>query len=71
LEKTAAKCDRDEGDVKVRFNDAARAYMEWMPLRRGPGKMGVVDITLITQVIEWGNLASIVAVDTRMTDRSK
>ena len=33
--------------------------------------MGVVDITSITQVIEWGNLASIVAVDTRITDRSK
>ena len=69
-EKDAAKCDRDEGNVKIRFNDAARAYMEWMPLRRGPGTMGVIDITSITQVIEWGNLASIVAVDTRVTDRS-
>ena len=44
--------------------------MEWMPIRRGPAAMGVVEITSITQVIEWGSLASIVAVDGRMTDRS-
>mmetsp|Transcript_7305 Transcript_7305/g.13866 ORF Transcript_7305/g.13866 Transcript_7305/m.13866 type:complete len:109 (-) Transcript_7305:1171-1497(-) len=44
--------------------------MEWMPLRRGPGNMGVIDITSITQVIEWGDLASIVALDTRVTKRS-
>ena len=31
----------------------------------------MVDITSINQVVEWGNLASIVAVDTRITDRSK
>jgi len=41
-----------------------------MPIRRGPAAMGVVEITSITQVIEWGSLASIVAVDGRMTDRS-
>lgn len=69
-EKAAAQCDIHEGNIKVRLNDAARAYMEWMPLRRGPGTMGVVDITSITQVIEWGNLASIVALDTRVTKRS-
>jgi phosphodiesterase/alkaline phosphatase D-like protein len=71
FEKDAALCDRDEGDVQIRFNEAAQAYMEWMPVRRGPGTMGVVGITSITQIIEWGNLASIVAVDTRLTDRSK
>ena len=32
--------------------------------------MGVVDLTSITQVVEWGNLASFVSVDTRITDRS-
>lgn len=69
-EKAAAQCDRDEGNVKIRFNNAAQAYMEWMPLRRGPGNMGVIDITSITQVIEWGELASIVAIDTRVTSRS-
>ena len=44
--------DRDEGNVKLRFDAAAQAYMEWMLLRRGPGSMGVVDITSTTQVIE-------------------
>ena len=37
-----------------------------MPIRRGPAAMGVVEITSITQVIEWSSLASIVAVGTRM-----
>ena len=40
--------------------------MEWMPIRRIPNS----DITTITQVIEWGDLASIVALDTRLTSRS-
>ena len=55
----------------MRFTAAAQAYMEWMPLRRGPGKMGVVSITSITQVIEWGKLASVVLFDTRISYRSK
>ena len=33
--------------------------------------MGVVDFTSITQVVEWGNLATFVGVDTRISDRSK
>jgi hypothetical protein len=41
-----------------------------MPLRAGPGKMGVVDLASITQVIEWGSMATIVAFDTRITHRS-
>ncbi len=45
--------------------------MEWMPIRRGPGVMGVVKTTSITQVIEWGKLATIVAFDTRVSYRSK
>jgi hypothetical protein len=45
--------------------------MEWMPVRRGPGTMGVVNITSITQVIEWGKLASVVIFDTRVSYRSK
>ena len=44
--------------------------MEWMPIRQGPNMSGAVDITSITQVIEWGDLASIVAVDTRLAGRS-
>jgi alkaline phosphatase D len=70
-QKTAARCDRDEGDVGVRFTNGAQAYMEWMPIRRGPGTMGVVNTTSITQVIEWGKLATIVGFDTRISYRSK
>lgn len=51
---------------------AAQAYMEWMPIRQGTitGE-GVVVVTSITQIIEWGELATVVAVDTRLTARSK
>jgi hypothetical protein len=51
---------------------AAQAYMEWMPIRQGTitGE-GVVEVTSITQIIEWGELATVVAVDTRLTARSK
>lgn len=67
----AAGCDRNEGSVDVRFTNAAQAYMEWMPIRRGPGVMGVVTTTSITQVIEWGKLATVAAFDTRISYRSK
>ena len=33
--------------------------------------MGVVDTTSITQVIEWGKLATFVGFDTRVSYRSK
>jgi hypothetical protein len=45
--------------------------MEWMPVRRGPGIMGVVNTTSITQVIEWGKLATVVLFDSRVSFRSK
>ena len=70
-EREQYQCDRDEGDVGVRFTNAAQAYMEWMPLRRGPGTMGVVTITSITNVMEWGDLATFVRFDTRLTERTK
>lgn len=69
--KEEAGCDRNEGPSDVRFTNAAQAYMEWMPIRRGPGVMGVVNTTSITQVIEWGKLATIAAFDTRISYRSK
>jgi len=69
-DKRAAGCDRDEGPADVRYNNAARGYMEWMPLRRGPGTMGVITYTSLTQVIEWGDLATFVTFDTRVTARS-
>lgn len=69
-EKNAAGCDRDEGNIKTRLTNAAQAYMEWLPIRPYAGTMGVVDITSITQIVEWGKLASFVAVDTRISGRS-
>jgi PhoD-like phosphatase len=70
-DKILAKCDRDEGPADVRFTNAAQSYMEWMPLRRGPGVMGVVTSTSLTKVIEWGKLATVVVFDTRVSYRSK
>jgi hypothetical protein len=70
-EKASANCDRDEGTATDRFNAAAQAYLEYLPLRTAPGSMGVVTIGTITQVIEWGKLATIVLFDTRITARSK
>lgn len=69
-EKNAAKCDRDEGTVMQRFNDAAQSYLEWMPIRRYEGTMGIVNIGSIHQVISWGDMATIVTFDTRLTARS-
>jgi alkaline phosphatase D len=70
-EKDTAGCDRDEGDIVTRFNVAAQSYLEWMPIRRFPGNMGVVDIGSITQVVSWGDMATIVAIDTRVSHRSE
>jgi phosphodiesterase/alkaline phosphatase D-like protein len=70
-EKAYANCDRDEGTATDRFNAAAQAYLEYLPLRTAPGSMGVVRIGTITQVIEWGKLATFVLFDTRITARSK
>lgn len=70
-EKNEAGCDRDEGDVVVRFNAAAQSYFEWMPIRHMPGSMGVIDVGSITQVISWGDMATIVTFDSRVSHRSK
>lgn len=64
-------CDRDEGDACERWNRAFQAYLEWLPLRIGEGRMGCVLDGTITQVIEWGKLASFVTFDTRVSGRSK
>jgi alkaline phosphatase D len=69
-DKDKEQCDRDEGDVVARFTAAAQAYLEWLPLRRQPGNMGVVGIGTITQVISWGSLATFVGFDTRISHRS-
>jgi hypothetical protein len=49
-EKLAANCDTDEGPIEDRMNVAAKAYFEWMPIRKGPfDSMGFVESDL-TQV---------------------
>ena len=70
-EKASAKCDRDEGSVDIRFNYAAQAYFEWMPLRDIAGSMGVIEGYSLTKTIEWGHLATFAQFDTRVTDRSE
>lgn len=69
-EKAAASCDRDEGDALARFEAAAQAFMEWLPLRYAEGNMGQVNIGSLTKVIEWGDLATIVGMDTRVSYRT-
>lgn len=71
-QKETNLCDRDEGDVKARFKAAIQAYLEWMPVRYVPeGGPEGLDIGTITQVIEWGNLATIATFDTRLANRSE
>ncbi|CAE8623478.1 unnamed protein product [Polarella glacialis] len=65
-----AGCDSGEGKYTDRMQAATKAYMEWMPIRRGAGTTGMVD-TSITQIIEWGDLATTVGLDTRLKVRSK
>ena len=47
-EKEAAYCDRDEGNVKIRFANAAEAYMEWLPLRELDQEVWVLLISLLS-----------------------
>ena len=71
VEKNENQCDRDEGDAVTRFEFAAQAFMEWLPLRYVPGNMGQLQVGQITKTIEWGSLATIVGLDTRMSYRSQ
>ena len=45
--------------------------MEWLPLRHQEGSMGHVHDGTMTQVIHWGDLATIFTFDTRISHRSK
>ena len=65
-----AGCQEHEGNYKERMRVAAQAYMEWMPIRNGPGDSGVAGIS-ITQIIEWGNLATLAGFDTRLKARTE
>jgi len=65
-------CSEDEGIYAARVGNAAKAYLEWMPIRnqRFYDNTGVIDGVDITQVVEWGNLATIAGFDTRVKDRT-
>ena len=70
-DKASAQCDRNEGPVDVRFNDAAQSYFEWLPIRHQEGQMGVITVGDIVQKIAWGDMATIITFDTRVSHRSK
>jgi alkaline phosphatase D len=70
-DKAAAQCDRPEGDAVERFTAAAQAYWEWMPIRYVEGTMGEIQTGTLTQIIEWGDLATIASFDTRMSFRTE
>lgn len=69
-EISQARCDRDEGDSGIRFQNAFQAYMEWLPIRYNDGSMGQIEGSF-TQTIQWGDLATIIAFDTRTSFRSE
>ena len=57
-----------EGDWATRIEAALRAYYEWMPLREPQFGQSRQDIY---RAFEWGDLASIVCVETRLTARAE
>ena len=62
-------------DVSIKLSSLydSMTFVELLTLccTGGPGIMVVVDTTSITQVIEWGKLATFVGFDTRLSYRSK
>lgn len=70
-QKSSAKCDRAEGTSTRRFTCSAQAYMEWIPIRQDFTDVlaGVGGISN-RYVVEWGKLATIVNIDTRLSQRS-
>jgi len=63
-------CDRHEGDILERYKAAAQAFWEYLPIRHVPGSMGKLKMGSLTKIMEWGNLATLVGFDTRLTDRT-
>lgn len=57
-----------EGQWSARIEAALRAYYEWMPLREPKFGQSRKDIY---RSFEWGNLASLVCVETRLTARAE
>jgi alkaline phosphatase D len=54
-----------QGPWEARRATAVRAYLDWMPVRHDPAAPS------ITRRYDWGDLATILAVDTRMIGRTK
>eukprot|EP00403_Amphidinium_massartii_P016387 CAMPEP_0178416826 /NCGR_PEP_ID=MMETSP0689_2-20121128/24262_1 /TAXON_ID=160604 /ORGANISM="Amphidinium massartii, Strain CS-259" /LENGTH=792 /DNA_ID=CAMNT_0020038179 /DNA_START=93 /DNA_END=2471 /DNA_ORIENTATION=- len=67
----AVNHEGDEASYIARARAAAQAYVEWLPIRRSLSVRGILDDFSITQVIEWGDLATIVGLDTRVAARSE
>eukprot|EP00403_Amphidinium_massartii_P010509 CAMPEP_0178425694 /NCGR_PEP_ID=MMETSP0689_2-20121128/28853_1 /TAXON_ID=160604 /ORGANISM="Amphidinium massartii, Strain CS-259" /LENGTH=781 /DNA_ID=CAMNT_0020047361 /DNA_START=1 /DNA_END=2346 /DNA_ORIENTATION=- len=63
--------DGDDASYIVRARAAAQAYVEWLPIRRSLSVGGILEDFSITQVIEWGDLATLVGLDTRIAVRSE
>ncbi|MEM8799467.1 MAG: alkaline phosphatase D family protein [Pseudomonadota bacterium] len=59
--------DDSEGDFAVRRAAAARAYREWMPIRDVPGTPN----DQIYRSFDWGNLVSLIMLDTRIIGRNE
>jgi len=58
---------RDEGDWMTRRHGASQAYFEWMPVRED----GQTRQERIYRAFQFGNLASLVMLDTRVIGREK
>jgi len=59
----------DEGDWDERKRVALQAYYEWMPVRGGPAFNGDGDPRGVYRDFDWGNLARLIILDTRLAGR--
>lgn len=63
-------CDHDEGPWRKRTDAAAQAWLEWLPVRASSTRAGV-SLADITTVIEYGDLVTVAAYDTRLAARTE
>ena len=59
--------DKGEGSWETRRGAAVRAYFEWMPIRETP----ISTTPRIYRTVRWGDLASLVLLDTRLIGRDE
>ncbi|MGE0595624.1 MAG: alkaline phosphatase [Hyphomonadaceae bacterium] len=55
--------NRNDGDYPTRAAAAMKAYFDWMPIRAGAG-------AAVTRTLDWGGLARILLLDTRLAGRT-